>query len=366
MSVTDIILVTSLLFAFVATCVIMPWAIKFALAHSLLDQPDERKIHKVSIPRIGGVVFVPIAIIFSSVAIAAMGIYNPVLIYNYSLVDLLLQLVACIFLFVTGTIDDIVGLRYRVKFLVQFIAGSLLCASGLYISNLHGILGIYEIPQFVGWAITLFAVIYCTNALNLIDGVDGQASLIAVTAFAYYFLYMSKHLDMLYTPLCLIFIVALIAFLIFNVFGSAHKGTKTFMGDAGSLSLGFVIVMLGIVCCNYISVSPDGYDGAFIKAFAPFFVPCMDVVRVVTHRLRTGHNPFEADRNHIHHKFLSCGLSPRMVTCVVVTINAIIIALSVVLAQNMNSNLVIIIILGLWTLMNVGITRYIEKNKNKA
>lgn len=366
MSITDIILVTSLLFAFIATCVIMPWAIKFALAHSLLDQPDERKIHKGNIPRIGGVVFVPIAIIFSAIAIAAIGIYNPVLFGNYSLVDLLMQLLACIFLFVTGTIDDIVGLRYRVKFLVQFIAGSLLCASGLYISNMHGILGIYEIPAFVGWTITLFAVIYCTNALNLIDGVDGQASLIAMTAFAYYFLYMNKHLDMLYTPLCLIFIVALVAFLIFNVFGSARRGTKTFMGDAGSLSLGFVIVMLGIVCCNYISVSPDGYDGAFIKAFAPFFLPCMDVVRVVTHRVRTGHNPFEADRSHIHHKFLDCGLTPRKVTITVVSINAIIIVLSVILAQNMNSNLVILIILGLFALLDAGVTRYIEKNKNKA
>jgi len=366
MSITDIILVTSLLFAFIATCVIMPWAIKFALAHSLLDQPDERKIHKGNIPRIGGVVFVPIAIIFSAISIAAIGIYNPVLFGNYSLVDLLMQLLACIFLFVTGTIDDIVGLRYRVKFLVQFIAGSLLCASGLYISNMHGILGIYEIPAFVGWTITLFAVIYCTNALNLIDGVDGQASLIAMTAFAYYFLYMNKHLDMLYTPLCLIFIVALVAFLIFNVFGSARRGTKTFMGDAGSLSLGFVIVMLGIVCCNYISVSPDGYDGAFIKAFAPFFLPCMDVVRVVTHRVRTGHNPFEADRSHIHHKFLDCGLTPRKVTITVVSINAIIIVLSVILAQNMNSNLVILIILGLFALLDAGVTRYIEKNKNKA
>lgn len=366
MSITDIILVTSLLFAFIATCGVMPWAIKFALAHSLLDQPDERKIHKGSVPRIGGVVFVPIAIIFSAAAIAGMGLYNPVLFTNYSLVDLLLQLVACIFLFVTGTIDDIVGLRYRVKFLVQFIAGSLLCASGLYISNLHGILGIYEIPQFVGWAITLFAVIYCTNALNLIDGVDGQSSLIAMTAFAYYFLYMSRHLDLLYTPLCLIFIVALVAFFMFNVFGSAHKGTKTFMGDAGSLSLGFVIVMLGIVCCNYISVSPDGYDGAFIKAFAPFFLPCLDVVRVVTHRVRTGHNPFEADRNHIHHKLLACGFTTRQVTSTVVALNAVIIVLSVILAQNMNSNLVILIILALWTIMNMGITRYIEKNKNKA
>lgn len=365
MSTIAIILVTTVIFAFIATCVAMPWAIKFALSHSLLDQPDDRKIHKGSIPRIGGVVFVPIAVLFSVLAIVGMGIYNPVIVCHYTLIDLLLQLVAVVFLFVAGTIDDIVGLRYRVKFVVQFVAGLLLCASGLYISNLHGILGIYEVPAMVGWAITLFAVIYCTNALNLIDGVDGQASLIAMTAFGYYFLYMSKHLDPLYTPLCLIFIVALIAFFIYNVFGSAHKGTKTFMGDAGSLSLGFVIVMLGIVCCNYISVSPDGHDGAFIKAFAPMFLPCLDVVRVVARRVRTGHNPFEADCNHIHHKFLSGGLSPRQVTAVVVTINAIIIVLSVLFAQNMNSNIVILLILTLWTVMNVCVTQVIKKQKTK-
>ncbi len=343
----------------------MPWAIKFALEHSFLDQPDDRKIHKGNIPRIGGVVFVPIAVIFSAVAIGALGVFNPVLVGNYTMLDLLLQLLAVTILFIAGTIDDIVGLRYRIKFAIQTISGALLCASGLYISNLHGIAGVHEIPAFVGWAITIFAVIYCTNALNLIDGVDGQASLIAITAFAYYYLYMDRHLDLLYTPLCLIFIVTLVAFFMFNVFGSASKGTKTFMGDAGSLSLGFVIVMLGIVCSNYLSVSPQGHDGAFIRAFAPMFLPCMDVIRVVARRVRTGQNPFVADRNHIHHKLMSGGLKNWQVTATVVTMNAAVIAMSVLLTRYMNCNLVILTVFGLWTVLNVGITHVIVKSKKK-
>ncbi len=360
-NLTVILIIT--LFAFIATSVAMPWAIKCALSHSMVDLPNDRKVHHGKIPRIGGMIFVPIALICSAIAILLL--YNTQLPGACSTTRLALQLLAVALIFAAGTIDDIMGLRYRVKFVVQALAGALLCASGLYISNLHGILGIYEIPAFVGWAITIFAVIYCTNAMNFIDGLDGQASLIAMTAFAYYFIYMNRHGDSLYTLLCPVFLGALVAFFIFNVFGSAKRGTKTFMGDAGSQTLGLLIVMLGIACCNYNSISPEGLDGAFIRAFAPLFLPCMDVVRVTARRVRTGSNPFAADRNHFHHKLLDAGLTTGQVTATIATMNAVVIVLSVLLARYINCNLVIIIVLGIWTLLNVGITHDILKKQKK-
>ncbi len=358
--------------SFLTTWFGLKYAIKFALNKSLIDEPDERKIHNGSIPRIGGTVFVPVAML-SALIVVVMTVFGAVPDGGTAmlmLIQFVLQMLAVMLLWVVGCVDDLRGLRYRVKFLAQFIVGAMFCASGLYIKDMHGILGIHELPDFCGWAITIFAVIYCTNAMNFIDGVDGQSSLIGLFAFLYYLamcVAVDLRLEVLYAPVCMMLAVCLIPFLRFNVFGNAERGAKTFMGDAGSLTLGCVMVMVGIAINQIPLSSSHGGDVSFIKAFAPLFLPCLDVVRVVIHRMRNGCNPFAADKNHIHHKLLACGMSPRRVSITVSLLDAAIIVLSVVLVDYINANLVILVLLGLWTLLNMWITRQMkENNKNKA
>lgn len=354
-----IIFLVAIILAFIVTWFAMPVVIKYAIHRSIVDQPNERKIHEGNIPRIGGVVFVPVALFFTIVALIPV--------FSYLNMSVLLLFVALLLLFIVGCIDDVAGLKYRVKFIAQFVAGCLFCASGLFISNLHGVLGVYEIPELCGWAITIFAVIYCTNAINFIDGVDGQAALIAITALIYYTIVLAILGYLLYIPLCIIMTVCLVVYLRYNVFGNPENNTKTFMGDAGSLTLGCLILLLGIVVNNLYVAKEQTVDCGFVVAFAPLFLPCLDVVRVVIHRSREGRNPFEADRNHIHHKLLDYGLSPIMVTLVVIALNLAIIVMSVALVKVLNANWIILIMLVMWTAINMWLSKSTaKKNKNNT
>lgn len=370
MSNIDNLFIGIVVLAFIVTFFVTRLAIKFALGHSMFDEPDERKIHHGNIPRIGGTVFVPVALLFTILAgcINLVTLTRPVA--GHTLFSIALQLIAVLLLFGVGCIDDVKGLRYRVKFLAQFAVGVLFCASGLYVDNMHGILGIYELPKFCGWAITVFAVIYCTNAINFIDGVDGQSSLLTIVSLCYYYVMLSGlggELQIVFAPMCVLLAVCLLAFVRYNYFGSEKKGQKTFMGDAGSLTLGTVMVMMGLYVNSFDMSSSHGGDATFIKAFAPLFLPCLDVVRVVLHRVRFGLSPFAADKNHIHHKLLACGIAPRKVSLIVVAIHIAVIVASVILVDIVDANLVILILLVVWTLSNMWITKKMkENNKNKA
>lgn len=352
MTVNNIFIITAIV-ALLATWFIMPCAIKLALRCSLVDKPNERKVHKGMIPRIGGVVFVPIAILCFIVSIFPYFL----LMSKAQVLNIVLQMLAVAILFIVGCIDDISELKYRVKFMAQFCAGVLLCMSGLYISDMHGVLGLHDIPEFCGWAITVFAVIYCTNAINFIDGVDGQAALISITSFVYYIFFLAGGIGIIYTPLCLMMLVCLVVYLRYNVWGKEDMKNKTFMGDAGSLTLGCIIFMLALFVNAEPVTDTTVNDGVFIKAFAPLFLPCLDVIRVVLIRSSEGHNPFEADRNHIHHKLLDRGLSARMVTVVVSLLNLFIIVLSIVLCDFVNVNIVILVILAIWSLISLWLNK---------
>ncbi|MCF0180665.1 MAG: undecaprenyl/decaprenyl-phosphate alpha-N-acetylglucosaminyl 1-phosphate transferase [Muribaculaceae bacterium] len=351
--------------ALVATWAIMPYAIRYAIYKSLYDTPDDRRVHEGLIPRIGGAVFVPVAVLATILTLLAIGLVDPSRFENRAILDIVLQLMAVMLLFVVGFIDDVWELRYRVKFLVQFIAGILLCASGIYITNLHGLLGIHEIPAFWGWTITVFAVIYCTNAMNFIDGVDGQAAMLAVTSFFYFLLVMGRSMPLPYAVLSMMLTVTLIAFLRFNLLGNPDKQRKTFMGDAGSLTLGVVMVMIA-VSLNESNIPGTKPDSMFIKGFAPLLLPCLDVVRVVAHRVRNGNNPFEADKNHIHHKLMQCGLSTRVIFLPVAILNAAIITVSYLLSEFIDANAVILILTISYLVLDVCLTIFIRKIKTKT
>ena len=151
----------------------------------LFDVPDERKVHKRPIPRLGGVTFFPV-IVFTFAVVTGIRVLMHEIeyeVFTYKVACEFLFLIAGLtLLYIIGIGDDLVGVRYRKKFLVQIISASLFPIVGLYINNFYGVFGIGEIPAWIGMPLTVLLVVFITNAINLIDGIDGLASGLSMVA----------------------------------------------------------------------------------------------------------------------------------------------------------------------------------------
>lgn len=158
--------------------IIIPNIMTIAFKRKLFDEVDERKIHRGVVPRLGGIAFLP-AFIFSFFAVVGcnvrLGTPGMGEMLDTTLTSIMFLLCALMLMYLVGIADDLVGVRYRSKFIFQIIAGALIVTSGAWIHNLYGFLGIEQWYAVIGWIMTIFLVIYVVNAINLIDGIDGLA-----------------------------------------------------------------------------------------------------------------------------------------------------------------------------------------------
>lgn len=256
-------------------------------------------------------------------------------------------------LFLVGLADDLIGVGYKKKFLVQILAASLLVASGVWIKSLDGLFGIYQLSPWVGMPFTVLIVVYVTNAINLIDGIDGLASgLCAISLVALAGLHIWLHLFS-FALLCIAALGVIIPFWFYNVFGNALRGRKLFMGDSGSLSLGYIISFL-MIHLSTVDVSPHVVsDYNMVFAFTTMLVPLLDVVRVVGHRLRTRKNPFLPDKSHIHHKLLRCGLRVRQVMVAICVLSLMFILLNFLMIGHVNITYILGIDIAVWIVFHL-------------
>ena len=229
--------------------VIIPRILVISLRKRLFDIPDERKVHTHPVPRLGGVTFYP-TILFVLCIIMAWRIISghlPNQIFTMEIAGEMLALVAGLtLLYILGIGDDLVGVRYRKKFIVQILSAAFFPLAGLYINNFYGLFGIYALSPFVGIPLTMLLVVFITNAINLIDGIDGLASSICVVALATFGLIFAFDRLWIFSLLAFTCVGVLIPFFIYNVFGNAERGKKIFMGDTGSLTLGYILSFLVI------------------------------------------------------------------------------------------------------------------------
>ncbi len=362
--------ITALL-SFAISCVMvsymLPYILVLSLRKRLIDPIDPRKVHSVPASRLGGVTFFP-AIIFSSWLCISMThgqipFIEPVIDIN---VKLILESLALLMLFLIGLYDDIVGATFRSKFLVQIFAAILVISTGTYFKTFHGFLGIHEIPFYVGVPITVFFYVFVTNAINLIDGIDGLASMISIMALAVYsaILYTNQH----FSSDCLVAIAAIGALLPFwygNVFG-IKKGltSKIFMGDTGALVIGAILGFTAISVWN-ISYNSN-YETllnpkAHILAFTMLLVPCFDVVRIIIHRFLDKKPLFLPDKNHIHHKFLALGFTPRESLLRILSLNIMFMIFNITLSYILNFTYIVIIDIIVWTTLHIIISKKIKE-----
>lgn len=361
---TSLFLLFGFLFAVSLGMVIIPRILVISHKKRLYDVPDARKVHTMPVPRLGGLSFFPV-ILMSMFLVIGFRLYfwdmdTSSLSFNM-LYEYLFLFVGMTLLYLVGVCDDLVGVGYRYKFAVQIAAALLLVLSGNWFDSFGGLFGIYSVPVWVGVPFTVFIVVYITNAINLIDGIDGLASglcCIALSVLSVIFFLRGQYV---YALLAICTLGILMPFWCYNVFGNANRGHKLFMGDAGSLTLGYVISFLIIHMSVTNEVSPTLSNPYMVIAFSTVLVPLLDVIRVVLHRLREHKNPFLPDKNHFHHKLLRTGMRVRVVMVTILGIAVSFIGLNAWLAWQMNITFLLGINLILWSSLHLTINCFIAK-----
>lgn len=269
----------------------VPFLRRWALAVGVVDTPGERRVHDRRTPRLGGVAIF-IAFLFSMLVFADL---------NQQVRGLL---AGGLILFCTGMIDDLHGLSPKRKFLGEIAACLLVVVIGdLTITRLGNLFGTGEIllPAWLAVPFTVFAAVGVINALNLIDGLDGLSGGVASIALSAFFVLALQDGNALAMGVCAALFGALLGFLKYNVYPA-----KIFMGDAGSLSLGFILAFLAI----HITQG----EGSAVSPIVPLLVlgvPIIDTLLVMGRRVWAGTSPFAPDKTHVHHKFLDMGFQHR-------------------------------------------------------
>ena len=354
------------LLSLVLGLMIIPKILLISYKKRLFDLPDSRKVHQVPVPRLGGISFFPV-ILISSCFILGVRVSTGFPIVELPAHEFLFFTVGGMMLFLIGVADDLIGVGYRYKFLVQIIAAFLIVCPGEWFNTLGGLFGIYELPVALGVLFTLFVVVYITNAINLIDGIDGLASGLSCIALFVLGIICMVEGDEIYAQLAFATLGVIVPFWFYNVFGNAKRGHKLFMGDTGSLILGYIISLLVIhLSRNDMSEANEVAHSHMVLAFSTLIVPLFDVVRVVIHRLREGKSPFLPDKNHFHHKLLRTGMRPRQVMVTILFIALFFIGINGLLADVLNITILLMLDIVLWTLMQLGINRAIRRRKTTS
>jgi UDP-GlcNAc:undecaprenyl-phosphate GlcNAc-1-phosphate transferase len=277
----------------------MPTLIKVAREKGLMDLPeDPRKIHTRAVPTIGGVMIFA-ALLINMFFWLAIGPAPATEVFQSGS-----AMAACtVMIFFMGLKDDIIGLSASKKLLVHLVVGLMLITIGGYkIQTFGGLFGIEELPETLSLFFSLFVYIVVVNALNLIDGVDGLAggySVIAMSAFAFWFLNTGQTSDAI---LALTLAGAMLGFLVFN-----FAPARIFLGDSGSLLIGLVAYALSTHVINTPQEwVPDAWTGISkpVIAMSILAYPLVDTLRAFCMRAARGISPFSPDRNHLHHRLM--------------------------------------------------------------
>lgn len=330
-----------------------PLILDFCKRKRLYDIPNERKIHKNATPRLGGISFFPSML----TAFFIVLLFTPIVEQDTLPVNIwsAVFLMGLMLIYGIGIIDDLVGLKATTKFAVQIATACLLPFAGLYVNNLYGLFGIHEIPYWLGIPLTVFIIVFIDNAINLIDGIDGLASGLSLIALAGFLVYFNFYSVYIYTYTIIIagMMGALVAFAYFNLFGKTERNNKIFMGDSGSLSLGFTLGFLAVKCAMDNSNIWPYRPEAIIVPLTLLFVPTADVVRVTMFRLRHHKPLFDADKNHIHHKLMRTGLNQHQTLFVIILLDVWYIVMNGLLYMVLQPTFIVIIDIVLYSLVNM-------------
>ncbi len=302
-------LLATLVAALLLALVLTPLCLRLIRAIRIFDYPDERKIHRRPVALMGGLA-VYLAFFLT---IAFFFFWNPQLATELTWKRFLGLYLGCSIILILGVFDDLFGSGAQLKFIVQGIAAAVLFYFGFridFITNPLG--GVLEFDTFTSFLLTIFWVAAVTNAINLLDGLDGLAAGVSAIAATTLFVIALARTDIISAYCTLALVGSLLGFLPYNFYPA-----RIFLGDTGSLLIGFILAAVGML-----SLTRAVTAVALIVPIAALGIPVYDTTMAIIRRSRRGSNIFKADKEHVHHILLQAGLSQRQAMLLLCAISA--------------------------------------------
>ncbi len=335
--------------SFLLTYLTIPKVIRVVEHKRLMDDPNQRSSHSNRTPTLGGIAFF-YCLVFALFFIRGRAVFDETM---YLIPGLTI-------LFIVGLKDDLVVLSPGSKLIAQVCAIAFVLSNDSFvIESLNGFLNIYEIPYFLYVALAGFMMLTIINSYNLIDGIDGLASIVGIVIMIIYttIFYLSQ--EYFFALIAITMNACLMAFFGFNV--SSDK--KIFMGDTGSLIVGFIISVLTL---KFLALKPESYEGLpFLLENAPLIaisiliVPLFDTARVFTIRIANKKGPFSPDRNHVHHVLIDFwGLSHKQASFIIGCFNIMFVVLFVILGSKAKNLGMVIMLVSVVILLGYIFFRY--------
>ncbi|BCK62528.1 MULTISPECIES: UDP-N-acetylglucosamine--undecaprenyl-phosphate N-acetylglucosaminephosphotransferase [Aeromonas] len=289
------------LLLFSASFIILFFARKIAQKINLVDRPNERKLHQGLVPLVGGVS------IYLTLMLALW--YKPDLLMSSDIYVLCASV-----LVMMGAIDDKYDVDYRVRLVVQIlISCAMIFAAGLSLKSLGHILFGYEVDLGpLGYIVTIFAVLGAINAFNMVDGIDGLLGGLTMVTFGAlaYIHYADGQLPL--ARFCLMMVIVVVPYICLNLGFPFGVRKKVFMGDAGSMLIGFTVIWVLLQGTQGPKAQMNPVTALWLIA-----IPLMDMTCIMVRRIRKGVSPFKPDREHLHHICLRAGLSSHQALVVI-------------------------------------------------
>lgn len=315
--------------------VMIPKIVLISKKKKIYDNIDKRKSHVKPTSRMGGMLFLPSLLIAVTATILLHEILLDINIIKGN--ALFIRFNAFLFgltvLYIIGIADDFIGVSYRYKFLFQIIASVFIIASGLKVTSLDGVFGIYELSNTSAFIFTFVGLIGLINSYNLLDGIDGLCAGVSVVTMTLLTVWFDYNGMFVFTIISAAFLGTCAVFLRYNITNSRFK---LFMGDTGSLIIGFTISFLLLAFISReqsISVEARYFPSPLIIAFSILFVPCIDTLRVFGTRMVKKHNPFNPDKTHLHHLVINTGVSHKVATSLIIFSVLLNVGITVILSQ---------------------------------
>ncbi len=292
---------------------------KVAKKVHLVDRPNERKQHQGLIPLVGGI-----------------SIYITLMLVLWVKSDLLvasdIYVLCASVLVLMGVIDDKYDVDYRIRLVIQIlISCAMIFGAGLSLKSLGGLVFGHELVLGpLGYIVTVFAVLGAINAFNMVDGIDGLLGGLTLATFGglAYISYIDE--QMFLARFCLLMMIVVLPYIILNLGFPFGVRRKVFMGDAGSMLIGFTVIWVLLQGTQGPKAQMHPVTALWLIA-----IPLMDMVTIMVRRVRKGHSPFKPDREHLHHICMKAGLSSRQ-TLLFICLLAVLLAAGGIILESLN------------------------------
>lgn len=287
------------LISFLLATLVYPLVLSFALRYNIVDNPGYRKLQRKPVPVLGGIV-----VLFGFLLSVFVGVLFWGLDVSWYFI------IACLIMTAVGCWDDVVDISASLRLVIEIcVFLGFVFFDDCVIDSFHGFLGVYSIPRIPAILLTVVAGVGITNAINLIDGIDGYSSGYCMVASVIFSLFFLRFSEVSLGIIALVLSAAVLPFFLHNVFG---YWSKMYIGDSGTLLMGTILSFFVLKTLNskspFAALDCENFSTVGF-CLAILAVPVFDTLRVMSRRIMRKRSPFSPDKTHLHHAFIELGFS---------------------------------------------------------